>query len=87
MACTEKLNNDSIRHLWAVTLKPLSTRGEKQELFNQYIACKESLNQRMVILRLKQRFTPEWWEGYLITSIIYMGELVMFDEIPLYDRS
>lgn len=63
-------------HIWQLSLKPLGVHGSDttRRIFQVFVICKESQNEVEVVKFAKLAIhSPDWWNGYIITKIEYVG--------------
>jgi hypothetical protein len=72
-------------NLWRIECRGLSFVASERTKFSLHIATLYD-NERDVVLKIKQRFTPAWWEQVLITDVVEIGKLHMIENKPLYEE-
>lgn len=75
-----------VLNLWQIRCRRLGLIAAERSPFSLHIATKES-SEKTVVAKIKQRFTPQWWEGVLITDVEQVGRLHMIEDKPLYEGS
>ncbi len=82
------MNETKVLRLWRLQLQTLGIDGDRhgntQAVIN--IASHERFNKRVVVAEAKLRFSPDWWDGFIIQDVAYIGDLHMIDKIPLYEH-
>lgn len=78
---------DDILYLWRFDCRHLGIDGTStRHPFILHSASKQRFSEKEAVAEIKQRFTPEWWAGNLITNVTYVGELNMIAGVPLYEK-
>jgi hypothetical protein len=80
--------DNEIRHVWRITLRILGTQGTDRSGSKHcwLVASKQSLNEAAVVKEARKRSSHDWWENQTVSDIEYLGKLVMFDGLPLYEK-
>lgn len=78
------MEQNVVLNLWTFTVRPLGLIPRDRTSFTMSSASQSS-NEREAVREIKTRFTPSWWEGNLITEVIYMGKLHMIEGRALYE--
>jgi hypothetical protein len=80
-----KLSELTVLHLWRITIRILNLIPSSRHTFYMTVA-NYSRNETDAIKDVRLRFTPEWWEDKIITSVKEYGELHMICGVALYEK-
>lgn len=79
------MENTKVRSLWNFRLRKLGIDNSQRAIFSLHSACRQHCTEQEAVNQIRQRFTPQWWEGYLMIEVTEVGELHMIDGEALYE--
>ena len=66
-----------VRALWRIGIRSLGFCENDRHTFYWHVAVgiPQSSDEKEAVRLVRKKFTTEWWDGHLITEVVYVGTL------------